>query len=254
MSHYTTEVRFICETYAGFEESQGHPVDEIISKALSKVFDFSFPIYDETYRSVLETKILKHYYTREIGLETVGLWKHFLSMKLNEIMPYYNKLYNSELLEFNPFYDVDYYTDADRNIGHDENTTATNSTTDNTTDNTTSKVESSGTSQTYDRYSDTPQGALTGIQNDQYLTDARLINGSTSDTTNGTTNRTINNTGTANGSGTRKYTNTDDYLEHVYGKRGSATYSELLEQYRDTFLNIDMDIINELSGLFMQVW
>lgn len=71
------------------------------------MFDFQFPIFDESYRSVIETKILRHYYTREIGLETVGLWKLKLNTKLNEIMPYYNKLYKSELIEFNPLYDVE---------------------------------------------------------------------------------------------------------------------------------------------------
>ena len=107
MSKYTTQVRFICENYAGLTESVGYgKVDEIIASARKKVFDFPYPIFDETYRNVLETKILKHFYTREIGAETVGLWKLWLNTKMNEIMPYYNKLYKSELLDFNPLYDV----------------------------------------------------------------------------------------------------------------------------------------------------
>ena len=84
MSKYTTEVRFICETAAGLETSQGYTsVNKIIEKALPSVFDFTFPIFDESYRNVLETKILKHYYTREIGLESVGLWKLNLETKLS---------------------------------------------------------------------------------------------------------------------------------------------------------------------------
>ena len=112
MSKYTTEVRFICETFAGLTESEGYSsINTILEQARSHIFDFEYPIFDETYRGVLEKKILKHYYTREIATETVGLWKHFLDMKLNEIMPYYNQLYSSELLQFNPFYDVDLTTD-----------------------------------------------------------------------------------------------------------------------------------------------
>lgn len=108
MSKYTTEVRFICETYAGLTESEGYnSINEIIGKSMDKVFDFDYPIFDNAYKNVLQRKILKHYYTREIGLETVGLWKHFLDMRMNEIMPYYNKLYETELLKFNPLYDVD---------------------------------------------------------------------------------------------------------------------------------------------------
>ena len=82
MSIYTTEVRFICETYAGYKESQGYDkVNEIVASAQSKIFEL-YPIFDESYRSVLNTKILRHYYTREICAETVGLWKLWLNNKM----------------------------------------------------------------------------------------------------------------------------------------------------------------------------
>ena len=111
MSKYTTEVRYICEKAAGYDESKGYAdVDEIINDSVSNIFSFNFPIFDESYRNVICSKILKHYYTREIGFETVGLWKLKLDTKLNEIMPFYNKLYESELLKFNPLYDVDLQT------------------------------------------------------------------------------------------------------------------------------------------------
>ena len=140
MSKYTTEVRFICEENAGVDHSMGYKsINQIITDAMSKVFDFDFPIFDETYRTGLERKILKHYYTREIGVETVGLWKHFLETRLNEIMPYYNKLYESELLQFNPLYDVDLTTNhsgsgTSASEGHKSDTENTNNTrTDNLT-------------------------------------------------------------------------------------------------------------------------
>ena len=114
MSKYTTEVRYICETFSGLDESKGcFNINEIVQQSRSKIFSFDYPIFDETYRGVIETKILKHYYTREIGLETVGLWLHKLDVKMNEIMPYYNQLYKSCLLEFNPFYNTDLTTKRD---------------------------------------------------------------------------------------------------------------------------------------------
>lgn len=115
MAKYTTSVRSICEVNSGLDESKGQAnVNDIIANSRDKIFDFSYPIYDEDYRSVLETKILKHYYTREICAETVGRWKLFLDARMNEIMPYYNKLYESELLKFNPLYDVDYTRTSNR--------------------------------------------------------------------------------------------------------------------------------------------
>ena len=112
MSLHTTEVRYICEKAANYEESQGYKrVNDILNTVWDKVIPQDWPIFDEEYRPVLCKKILKHFYTREIGLETVGLWQLKLETKLGEIMPYYNKLYASELLEFNPLYDVDLTTD-----------------------------------------------------------------------------------------------------------------------------------------------
>ena len=57
------------------------------------LFDFDYPIFDEMYRPVLEKKIINRYYFREIGLETVAQFKHFLRTRLNEIMPFYNRQY-----------------------------------------------------------------------------------------------------------------------------------------------------------------
>ena len=82
MSKYTTEVRYICEVNADLDESKGfNNVDEIITEAAPKIFDFEFPIYDEAYRLPFEKMILRHFYMREIGLETVGLWKLKLWIK-----------------------------------------------------------------------------------------------------------------------------------------------------------------------------
>ena len=109
MSKYTTEVRFICESKSGLSESKGFgSVDEVLNSSWDKIFTSKVSFFDEEYRGVLCKKILKHYYLREIGCETVGIWLLWMNTKLEEIMPYYNKLYESELIKFNPMYDVDW--------------------------------------------------------------------------------------------------------------------------------------------------
>ena len=40
----------------------------------------------------------------------------------------------------------------------------------------------------------------------------------------------------------------------VTGKNSGENYSDMLLKFRETFLNIDMDIINELDGCFMQIY
>lgn len=70
-----------------------------------------YPIFNPAYRNVLNNKIIEHFYFREIGLETPDRFNFFLRRTMNEIMPYYNKLYNSELSNFDPF-QTDFYSEA----------------------------------------------------------------------------------------------------------------------------------------------
>lgn len=275
MSKYTTEVRFICEHYAGLTESAGYnDIRTVINSSRSKIFDFPFPIFDENYRSVLETKILMHYYTREIALETAGLWKHFLDMRMNEIMPYYNKLYETELLEFNPFFDVDLTKDYTKkndgtikDVGNetDSQNSAKNSTRNDTITNSGSdEHEGENSNERWDVYSDTPQGALTNVNNNTYLTNARKITDNGTDSWTNTYGRKITETETYKDtdtmSGSRKKENNqtldtlEGYLEHLKGKTPGHSYSKLLTEYRDTILNIDLRIIDDLKDLFFNLW
>lgn len=242
MSKYTTELRFICESKAGLSDSVGfNQIDDVISNSWNKIFD-NFPIFDESYRSVLCSKILKHYYTREISAETVGLWQLWLNTRMSEIMPYYNKLYESALLEFDPFKDTNYSRNHGGTFTGD---TRRNGRSDVSVDN---SVTSNGTSNSKNLFSDTPQGAITNIENESYLTNATLIKDTDTNTTNTDGNSTTQNTETTG------ITNTDNWIETIVGKQSTVSYSKLLQEFRDTFLNIDVMIINDLSDLFMNLW
>lgn len=259
MSKYTTEVRFICETNSGLTDSVGYDnIDEVIEESRSKIFDFDFPIYDESYRSVLETKILKHYYTREIAYETVGLWKLGLNRKMNEIMPYYNELYKTTLYEINPTYDVDLWLNSNRQIGHDESTTSKSSGSSNQSANgsTTNSGNGNTSGDTQNSYSDTPQNGLEDVIENNYLTNFTHVvsSGSSSNSSQGTSNSNATTTAENDGSGTREYKNTDEYLEHIYGKRNSDSYAKLVKEWRKSIINIDMMIIDELQDLFFNLW
>lgn len=253
MSKYTTEVRFICENSAGLSESEGADnVDSILDKCWNKVFNFDFPIFDENYRQVLCRKILKHYYTREIAHETVGRWKLALNAKLNEIMPYYNQLYKSELLEFNPFYDVD-LTRSREGSGTSNRTSNNTETNDGTSKNVSSGSGTSNTD-TLNRFSDTPQNSMDtqGITDSVPLTTVTKVNEDNTTTNKSTDTLTRNDTKTGNG--TENINNTDKYIETVKGKQGTENYSSLLKKFRETFLNIDMMIIEDCSDCFFTLW
>lgn len=321
MSKFTTEVRFICETYAGLDESVGYDkINEVIHESHAKVMG-DYPIFDENYREVLDTKILRHYYTREICEETVGLWKLRLNTRMNEIMPYYNKMYESELIKFNPMYDIDLNKTQARNTDMDGDLTSTSSETGSANKeidrNGTSErdIESKGNTQitggtsgkteehtgtngntesesednTVIKYSDTPQGGLDGmeeISDNLYLTSAQITDAknqskdknnqqtdsigistqststSTSDTQDRSDDRTWTEGGSEKSEDTRsgikneknRVNTTEDYLEHVQGKRGGRSYSSLLVEYRESFINIDKMVIDELADLFFGLW
>lgn len=218
MSKYTTQLRFICESIIDLNEStKANGVTELIEKIWDKVFTFDFPIFDESYRKELCVKILRHYWTREIGQETYGAWKIRLETKLCDIMPYYNQLYKSELLEFNPMFDVDLTRSSDRtNKG---SVTGTDT----------------GESKTTDLFSDTPQNGLRDVESGEYLTSANVNNNDYSNRNNTNSN------------------SQESFWEKVQG-RSNRSGSRALIEFRKTFLNIDMFVIEELEPLFMQLW
>jgi len=144
-------VRYICETFAGLTESVGaNDVNKVVEAAAPKIF-MSFPIWDEEYRLTLETKILKHFYLREIAHETVGLWRLRLDTMMNELMPVYNKMYSAVAQEFNPLFDVDITRT------HEGKSTD----------------ESNSTGNSVNKYSETPQGGIQNVLDGKYLTTAQ---------------------------------------------------------------------------------
>lgn len=267
MSSYTTEVRYICETYAGLTESTGYnDISTVLNNSWNKVFSFDFPIFDANYKSVLCKKILKHYYVREICEETVGLWKLRLDMRMNEIMPYYNKLYDLWNQDIDLFNNVNLNKESTRGIesdkgGHKNTVNVADTTRENLetfNDGVTEHHEADNTQRNL--FSDTPQGALTGVNSETYLTDARKILDDIDEDTTRSHTGTVRNDGSSSlessetQNTTEEYASTDEYVEHIFGKSGGLSYIELMMKYKDALLNIDMMIINDLSDLFMNIW
>lgn len=231
MSSYTTQIRYICESLAGYERGKGYmSIDDVIDKSWDKIFPPSFVTFTPEYRPVLAKKILKHYYTREIGSETFGLFQLRLDAKLSVIMPYYNKLYKAFDKDYDILSDTDVTIDHNRKSKGDSGSTSTGSNTN----------ENSG--QAINRHSNTPQGGLDGIKSDRYLSSADI------------TDTTDNSTGSNNLKSNSNFNTTEDYVQHITGKRGGMTYAYMVNEYAEKLKNIDRMVISELSDLFMQVW
>lgn len=226
-----------------------------------------YPIFDEGYREGLNQKIIDHYYFQEIGFETPGLFKRFLMRRMNEIMPMYNQLYLSTLIEFDPLVTNEIVTKArevyDRSIHEDESRDSETRSHDHAIQQATSQNEatsdSDGKSKNRTLVNTTPQMQLSG--HDDYASNITdTVNESTThgESTGDTKTQGENTEETK----TDGYTDTTTERSERYLDKNKASqrgimgtnYSRLLLEYRNTFLNIDMDVIDELAPLFMSVW
>lgn len=230
MAFYTELVKDICEQYAGKTGSYG----EIIPLAQPKVFDFSYPEPEGgVTKDAFEQGFLKHFYMREIGLETVDYWKLKLDDKLNTIMPYYNKL----LVALSKQYDFLLPTEYNETVESNDTTHNEENSTENATNNSTS--ESNANSQMID----TPQSELTDFDANQYMTSATKSNGNT------TGNSTDEKTGNRTADGTK----TGNVTRSIKGRNGYDV-SILLKNYMNAQQNILEQIYNRCEDLFMQLW
>ena len=239
MSKYTIELGSVLHILIEEDHPEIKSCDykNIIKYGNEKLFDFNFPIFDEEYRSILETKISKHYFQREIGTETIGQFKLKLDEKLNLIMPFYNSLYNQKLESIDLMNTTDITTDHELK--------KTGDVTNKLEEGTETGTETAGSTKSVNKYSDAPMGNLTNIENASYLTDVNIVDGTDSAESNTTSIKDSTNKQTLN--------TIDKYLEHRFGREGLNPVEQLFK-IKDLFFSIDLMILKELEELFILLW
>ena len=216
MSKYTIELRKVCDLYTR----------EVV-ESWFKDYNLSYYLKPDEITSIeeaglwskdrLATKIVDHYFMREIGLETPALFKHYAKVLMQEIMERKLPLIYSISISYDPLVNVDYTESFERTI-ENEGTSSNNA---------------SGLSVS----SDTPQGQ---IQKSQILAGAYASATGASETE----------------SSSNDSNSTDEnYTKHVKGNSGvSATAQKMIQQYRENIIAVDEEIINELNKLFMGLY
>lgn len=274
MARYTTLVRDVCEYYAGVDSTDKGGINAVLDGSWDKIFTKNWEIFDESYRKPLCEKILRKYFTREICAETVGLWKLWVDATLCEIMPTYNQLYETTLIKYDIFNNMELNTYFEKHCTTDseshengnthEDGTITNSgkSTTNTTDTSTNKSESDTTD--WKLHSDTPQGDIADLDTGNYLSDATKNTNNTSVTqsvsdkgtitgsTSGTTENLANGSSTTERKGNE--ITSEDWKQIMTGKNSGNSNASLLKEFRENILNIDQMIIKDLEPLFFQLW
>lgn len=185
-----------------------------------------YKTFQSGYEETLNGKIIDHYWNREIGFETIDMFKMKMRQHMNNVMPYFNELYRSVQMTYDPLRTIDI-------------TTVSTSTSDQTQ---TAEGETIANSKT-DSGSRTvnstfPQVMLGG--NKDYASAAVDVNGE------GTADSTSN----ENSSSTSEINSDSD--SHVTGYQGSP--ADLIAAFRANIINVDLQVIESLEPLFMQIW
>lgn len=185
-----------------------------------------YPIFEDAYRERLNKLITDHYHDREIGMETIAKFRHSVMRRMNEVMPYYNGLYETQKISYDPLSTIDI-----RTLSTGKSATDTEASGEST-----STMSNEGGSRAVQ--SNTPQVRLSG--NGDYASAA-------ADTTSDSN---------ASGTGTEaQASSTSEESENesrTSGYQGAA--SSLIMEYRRSLMNIDLLVIDELADMFMGVW
>jgi len=220
MSRYTVELRDIVENTSR-EEVEAFFMDYNLEDYLT---DQEIQIINERgtwSKEKLASKIVDHYYMREIGLETVGLFKLKAKVAMREIMEEKLPLIYSAAIKYDPMVNVDYTEEYDASTSNNQS------------------GKSKGTSSGLNVNSDTPQGQISK---------ASILAGSYASSTGANENESSSED-VSNSNGSQSST------KHVKGNSGiSVTAQKLIQQYRENIIMIDRDIIKDLASLFMGIY
>ena len=165
----------------------------------------------------LASKIVNHYFMREIGQETIALFKHYAKVTMDEIMEQYLPLIYSASINYDPLINVNYTETFARTANIDS--------------------EGSSSSSGLGVLSDTPQGQISK---------SAILGGSYASSTNANENEVSSSSGSDT---------TENYTKTMIGNSGvSAKAQKMIEQYRKNIRAIDKEIIDKLEPLFMGLY
>lgn len=232
MATYTIELRKICDIY-GRDEVESWFKNYNLQDYLTPTQIEQITKFNVWSKDRLASKIVDHYYMREIGYETPALFKHFANVYMKEIMERELPKIYSNFLEYDPLSNVDFTEEYTREIQGNNSNQGTSSST--------SSSNSSGLSVN----SDTPQGQ---INKNEILNGAYASNTGASETESQIKDSTTTET-SGNNSTIEKFT------RHEEGDNGVIiTNQRLVKEYREIIVAIDEEIILELNKLFMGLY
>ena len=233
----------IMQSIVNFNNADTVKISDMWQNARVKIFDFNYPLTQNVSHETFEHNILNHYLMRRINYDTVTLFKIMLENKLNEIMPKYNMLWDSQI-------DWDIFKSGTTTREYKDTTTSantTNSTSSEKNDNTSSTDSNSIVNMTNsDSKSDVPQGQIDDVKNSEYISEYDYtVNDSTSNN-NGSSKSLSNTTNTAENISN----STDNKTIKESVTRTADNELDILLKYQSEYINIWNMIYKDLDSLF----
>lgn len=233
----------ILESIVNYEKEPKTKIKDLAKEGRTKIFDFDYPLTNLITKEKFETMILNHFIMRRIGFETVTSFQIQLNVKLNEIMPMYNKMFES-LENWDIFNDgeVTEKTGTDNRI-IDNKTTGENNTSNSLENN--SQTTSEETSDR--RNSELPQNQL------ELLRDGSYVSNYNYDKNNGTSTDKSTSTGNSNSKTNNSSNTKDDNEYHEIIKRSPADKIAIYKEFQENLKSIYGMIFKDLECLFYQL-
>ena len=230
----------ILESIVNPDVDLNDPAPEVKIKDLAKVgrstiFNFEYPLTENISKEKFETMILNHFLQRRIGFETVTAFRIQLDVKLNEIMPLYNKMFDA-LENWEIFNDGEVTTRSGTDKRTTQNTNETSNTLENTSITSTEDISDR-------RNSELPQNQLEDLRNGSYVTNYSY------DTNTNTGNDNSQSKGTSQA--TNNGTDNNEYKETI--TRTPADKITILKEMQENIKSIYTMIFKDLECLFYQL-
>ncbi len=149
----------LLESIVNYGTDDKTKIKDLAKAGRTKIFDFDYPLSDKITKEDFECMILNHFIMRRIGFDTLTAFKIQLDVKLNEIMPMYNKLIDL-LYEENAFGEITKKTGKDNRVVQNATTNEMENSSNTSHENISDR-----------RGSDTPQNHLENVRDGSYVTE-----------------------------------------------------------------------------------
>lgn len=221
----------LLESIVNYGKDEKTKIKDLAKEGRTTFFDFDYPLTNNITKEQFETMILNKFIMRRIGYDTLTAFKLQLNVKLNSIMPIYNKMFDA-LENWNIFESGEVTTET----GTDERQTT------NTTQNTLSNSSTTQSSSTSDRRnSELPQDQLENLRDGSYVGNYNYD----TDTATGQDSSTSNGTATASG------TDNNEYTKEI--RRSPSDKIAIMKEMQENINSIYEMIFKDLDSLFYQL-